>query len=112
MHDRPRLRGECVLEPRPCPFVGCRYHLALDVTEAGGIRWSHPGAELEQLEETCALDVAEKRLVVGSPQYHRPHRSAHITLHRVGQLLGLTRERVRQIEARALAKLDALKAYR
>lgn len=28
---RPRTRAECVDAPRPCPFVGCRYHLALDV---------------------------------------------------------------------------------
>lgn len=47
-------------------------------------------AELEALEETCALDVAAQ---------------GGVTLERAGELLGLTRERVRQIEAGALGKL-------
>ncbi len=28
---RPRTRGDCLAEARPCPWVGCRYHLLLDV---------------------------------------------------------------------------------
>lgn len=27
---RPRTRGDCLAEARPCPWVGCRYHLLLD----------------------------------------------------------------------------------
>jgi hypothetical protein len=30
---RPQSRGECKGGPRPCPWVGCRYHLLLDVGE-------------------------------------------------------------------------------
>lgn len=29
--SRPRTRGDCFRLPRPCPFVGCRHHLYLDV---------------------------------------------------------------------------------
>lgn len=28
---RPRTRGDCLTMPRPCPWVGCRHHLLLDV---------------------------------------------------------------------------------
>lgn len=31
---RPRTRGECLEEARPCPWVGCRYHLLLEVPAA------------------------------------------------------------------------------
>lgn len=83
-HGRPRTRGECVEGPRPCPWVSCRHHLALDIRNNGTITLNHPGVELGDLEETCALDVADR----GSQE------RAHI-----GRLLGVSDERVRQIEA-------------
>jgi hypothetical protein len=90
---RPRCRAQCVDAPRPCPFVGCKFHLFLDVTPAGGIQVNHPGLELEQLADTCALDVADR---------------GGVTLEVVGDLLGLTRERVRQIETAGLVALRVL----
>lgn len=93
--SRPRTRGECVDGPRPCPWVSCRHHLYLDVTEpyegpGGGVRstvvTSHLG-ELEDLPETCSLDVADRGVN---------------TLEQISQLFGVVRERVRQIEAKAL----------
>ena len=45
---------------RPCPYVSCKHHLYLDVTEFGGIKLNFPGLEVWELEETCALDVAER----------------------------------------------------
>ena len=45
----PRSRTECADGPRPCPHLGCRYHLA-DL-------W---GAQPPQNAETCALDVADR----------------------------------------------------
>lgn len=89
--DRPRTRGDCVDGPRPCPFVGCKYHLYLDVTEAGAIKLNHPDKEPWELDETCALDVADRD---------------GTTLERVGQLVGITRERVRQIEAKASRRMS------
>lgn len=89
---RPRTREECVAGERPCPFVSCKYHLYLDVTPTGSIKLNFPDAELHELTETCALDVAER---------------GGVTLEEVGTLFNLTRERVRQVEARAAAHLNS-----
>lgn len=87
---RPRTRSECADTARPCPWAGCRYHLAVDVQHNGGLTENFPGAELEELLDTCALDVADR---------------GGQTLEQVAQRMNLTRERVRQIESRALLRL-------
>jgi hypothetical protein len=92
--ERPRTRAECVDGPRPCPWVSCRYHLALDVSpRTGSIKVTHPGREPWELAATCALDVAAEH-----PE--------GLALEDVAQRMNLTRERVRQIEAATLAKLS------
>lgn len=91
-HPRPKVRGECAQGVRPCPYVGCRYHLFLEAKESGAVLFNF-GADVETLHampETCALDVAQKD---------------GATLQEVGELTNLTRERVRQIEDVALEKL-------
>lgn len=88
INGRPRTRAECCDGPRPCPWVACRYHLALDVTPTGTIVIAHD--DPTQMEVTCALDVAE---------------AGGVTLEVVGGLMGFTRERSRQIEARLAKKL-------
>jgi hypothetical protein len=85
----PRTRAECVDAERPCPWIRCRHHLYLEVAP-GGLVVNFPDRELEDLPDTCALDVAA--------------RGDH-TLEEVAQRLNVTRERVRQIEVTALAKL-------
>ncbi|MGO8968074.1 MAG: sigma factor-like helix-turn-helix DNA-binding protein [Myxococcaceae bacterium] len=88
---RPRKRAECVNGPRPCLFVSCKHNLYLDVNpETGSIKLNFPDKEIWELEHTCALDVAEK---------------GGITLEEVGAIMNLTRERIRQVETRGLAKL-------
>ena len=84
--SRPRTRADCVDAPRPCPWVGCRHHLYLDVTKAGGLRINFPDLDFDEIPECCALDIAEH---------------GGITLDQVGQALNITRERVRQIELKA-----------
>lgn len=84
---RPRTRADCAAVLRPCHFLSCRHNLALEVTPSGSIR-SLEVEKFEELAESCALDVAER---------------GGITLEEVGSLLGVTRERVRQIEERAAA---------
>ncbi len=88
---RPRTRDDCRTAERPCPYVSCKYHLYLDVNpETGSIKINFPDLEVWELPETCALDVAER---------------GGITLEDVGELLNLTRERIRQVEVFGLEKL-------
>ncbi len=88
---RPRTRADCVNGPRPCLFVSCKHNLYLDVNpETGSIKLNFPDKEIWELEHTCALDVAEK---------------GGITLEEVGEIMNLTRERIRQVETRGLMKL-------
>jgi len=91
-HWRPQTRGECRCLERPCPFVGCKHHLYLDVSPRGGIKFNFPDLEVWELEETCALDVAE--------------RPGGVTLEEVGTIMNLTRERIRQLEAIGLKRLE------
>ncbi|NVJ08207.1 DNA-binding protein [Myxococcus sp. AM001] len=88
---RPRTRADCINGPRPCNFVSCKHNLYLDVNpETGSIKLNFPDKEIWELEHTCALDVAEK---------------GGITLEEVGEIMNLTRERIRQVETRGLMKL-------
>ncbi len=88
---RPRTRGECIGGARPCPWVGCRHHLYLDLNpETGSIKLNYPEDQPWELEESCSLDVAE--------------RGEH-NLEDIGARMNLTRERIRQIEIRALTEL-------
>ena len=76
----------------PCPWVGCRYHVYLDVNpRTGSIKINFPGLEPEQFEEPCVLAIA---------------RRGALTLEEVGARMNLTRERIRQVEVRALLKLS------
>ena len=90
-YRRPVRRSECAGKARPCPYVSCKHHLYLDVNpETGSIKLNFPHLELWQMAETCALDVAER---------------GGITLEEVGEIMNLTRERIRQVEVRGLVKL-------
>jgi hypothetical protein len=91
---RPRSRAECAEGPRPCPFVSCKHHLFIDVSpRTGAIKLNFPDLEVWDLGESCALDVADR---------------GGTTLEDVGAIMNLTRERIRQVEVKALAKLEAL----
>jgi len=88
---RPTKRAECMEEMRPCPWVACKHHLYLDINpETGSIKINFPDLEPWELKHTCALDVAER---------------GGITLEEVGEIMNLTRERIRQVEVRGLLKL-------
>jgi len=88
---RPTTRAECRGEARPCPWVACKHHLYLDINpETGSIKINFPDLEPWELKHTCALDVAER---------------GGITLEEVGEIMNLTRERIRQVEVRGLLKL-------
>jgi len=91
-YDRPRTRVQCRNESlRPCPYVSCKHHLYLDVNpETGSIKLNFPHLDVWEMQETCSLDVAER---------------GGITLEEVGEIMNLTRERIRQVEVRGLLKL-------
>jgi hypothetical protein len=91
---KPRTRSECVEGMRPCPFVSCKHHLFIDVSaRTGAIKLNFPDLEAWEMTESCALDVADR---------------GGTTLEDVGAIMNLTRERIRQVEVKALAKLEAL----
>jgi hypothetical protein len=97
-HPRPRTRRECIDGARPCPYAACEHHLYLDVDPKGHIRLNFPGIGPDEMGESCALDVADRR--------------SH-SFDEVGNAMNLTYERVRQIEEVALRKLkrdDELRA--
>ena len=93
--EQPRMRADCVDGARPCPFVSCKHHLYLDVSaRTGAIKINFPDLDVWEMSETCALDVADR---------------GGTTLEEVGAIMNLTRERIRQVEVKGLAKLAALR---
>jgi len=92
--ERPKTRSECAEGPRPCPHVSCRHHLYLDVSpRTGAIKLNFPDLEVWEMAISCALDVAD---------------GGATTLEDVGAILNLTRERIRQLELKALSRLEAV----
>ena len=90
---RPMTRGECASVERPCPYVSCSHHLFLSVNpETGTLKLnpSYQSPEDMPADSSCSLDVAE--------------RGEH-TLEEVGEFMGTTRERSRQLEESAFRKL-------
>ena len=88
--EHPRTRGECKGGSRPCPLVGCKYNLFLQVNpETGTMRLQFPDREPWHMpaDRSCVLDVADE---------------GGASLEHIGGIMNITRERVRQIEVRAL----------
>lgn len=83
---RPKTRGDCKTIQRPCAYIGCKYHLYLD---------EHKGnvstLDSWEMKKSCALDIAD---------------AGEHTLEEIGDILNVTRERVRQIQDKALKKLN------
>lgn len=96
--DRPESRAECIQGPRPCPHVSCRHHLYLDVSpRTGAIKLNFPDLEVWEMAISCALDVADE---------------GGATLEDVGAIMNVTRERIRQMEIKALSRLGAVRDMR
>lgn len=107
-HTRPRTYADCDAWPidgapvklgieLPCPFVGCKYNTTLSITRRGAITGlAGPAAHAAGFTDapdtagTCVLRIADR---------------GGVPLEAVGEALGLTRERVRQLEQSAIQKL-------
>jgi hypothetical protein len=90
---RPRTRQECEDGPRPCPLVGCPHNNYLEVIKKGKalrVAYGERAPEDVPPEDSCDLDVAME---------------GGATLERVAMILGVTRERVRQLEVLALMEV-------
>ena len=99
---RPKTRGDCVDGPRPCPWVGCRHHLALSSSRTT-IRVSQSFLD-GTAEQTCALDVADQ--VTAGQDY---------TLREMAEWMGVSHERIRQMVEEGLRDLrttDAIDVWR
>lgn len=84
----PRSLHRC----RPCVRVSCKYHLFLDVNDrSGSLKLNFPDQEPDELTYSCALDLADE---------------GGMSLEQVGEAMGLTRERVRQMESSALSNMS------
>lgn len=88
---RPKTRGDCAGVSRPCRYVACSKNLYLDVSETGSIILNFPHLEPGQMpaDRSCALDLADR----GS-----------MTLEDIAVVTNLTRERIRQVELKALIR--------
>ena len=86
---------------KPCPWIQCRYHLLHEHRshrkQVGRRPINYGTLTKSDMAQSCALDVADDG----------PH-----TLEFVGDLLGVSRERIRQIEEMALKKLKRIQSAR
>ena len=82
--EAPINREQCKGNERPCPWVRCKMHLVFDTfPKLKSITDEQIVDKLLTIPETCCLDVVD---------------SGGKTLREVGKIMGVTRERVRQIE--------------
>lgn len=80
----PKTRGDCQHGPRPCPWVSCRYHLAVEVAPRGRLVVNLPDPSLwTEDTETCALDIADE----GGVSAVRIAKALNLTKCRVGQII-------------------------
>lgn len=89
---RPQTRAECADVPRPCPYVSCRHNLYLDVRSDGVLRINFPDREPDEMIASCVLDIAGD-----GPR----------TLDTIAGLMGMSKERARQLEHKAFRSVRA-----
>ncbi len=77
---------------RPCPFVSCRYHLAIDVLPSGKVRPRF--RRIDKMTESCTLDVAQRTASTGA-----------IEVEDVARFVKLTRQRIKHVIEEAVARL-------
>lgn len=109
--ERPRTYGDCLREgwgdhdaTGPCPWVSCAHHLAWWLAMRGEGESVNPTLkpgdaraidaldrlDFDAMPHTCALRASELELTLGE----------------VGDIFAVTRERIRQVETKALARVS------
>ena len=83
-------RAACLSGVRPCPWVRCRHHLYLEVRPNGSLHFPFGEVELDELRDTCALDVADR---------------GRQSLSATAEAMGLSKASALNIEGRALMHL-------
>jgi hypothetical protein len=95
--EAPKTYAECEDGERPCIWVGCKHNLYLDVRprSTGASIHINQACEPEDVDPlwSCALDVAKRS------------QARQVTLLEISTHYGFTRERIRQIEVEAMARL-------
>jgi hypothetical protein len=96
-NTRPKTRNDCKGIHRPCPWVGCKYNMFIDIGRNGRIIYNNTYKSPLDMpcDKSCLLDIVEK---YGGQ-----------TLDAIGDMISVSRERVRQIEAKAIEKCTKLK---
>lgn len=93
---RPLLRSECEDGIRPCPYIGCRDHLLIELTKSGKIKPVGGSVDstdeeivelLLKMPETCSRDIGEE-----------------LTWEAIGKLLGVSKVQARRQYLKARAK--------
>jgi len=89
----PKRRRDCPPLPELCPFIECRYHLWTDRVHRGRVMILAASSAYGDPAHFCALHEADQ-----GPK----------TLEQVGVVYGVSRERIRQLEAESMAVLRAV----
>lgn len=124
---RPRTRGDCLQEARPCPWVGCRQHLLLEVAKptrrqdsaarAPGLILNVPTANgrRRHLPSSCAAEVVRVwidealELLSTMPYTCTLDRADEgpARMREVAKRIGTSRTQAKQERRRAIAKAAA-----
>jgi hypothetical protein len=81
---------------RPCPWVSCKFNTWAEITRFGSIKVIRKNLRPWDIDpkKSCILDTIDD------------HKGGEITLDKIGSILNITRERVRQIEFNGLQKMS------
>ncbi len=91
MHHMPKRRSECLNRKRPCPWVRCTHHFIWLLWDRLRDKSDDEIADcISRIRYSCVLDTVDNH--------------GQMTLEQIGQLLNLTRERIRQIEKKAITR--------
>lgn len=122
---RPRTRGECLEEARPCPWVGCKHHLLLGVarplkrqdgpSRAPGLVLNVPttGGRRPHQQSSCDADAFEAwsdevlDVLIALPwscELDAIDALGAMSVAEVGELLGLGNNRARKESTAALRR--------